>query len=154
MPLTTEDRLDILDLYARQAWALDTGDIDAYVNVFAVDGVLDLASRHQGHAEIRKFAEAFRASDVGLPGAQHHVDQLVLDGDEGRCSVHAYVTRTFRMPGRGRNNTFTIWQGYYTDTLVKQAGRWLIHEQIGRAWEGSVLDRVRNARAQPASASR
>ncbi|HEX8967544.1 MAG TPA: hypothetical protein VF937_06675, partial [Chloroflexota bacterium] len=71
-----------------------------------------------------------------------------LDGDGSRCSVKAYVTRTYRMPGRGRNNILTIWQGYYTDTLVKHNGQWLIREQIGRAWEGAVLDRVHESRRQ------
>jgi hypothetical protein len=147
MPITMEDRLDILDLYARQAWAMDTGDVDTYVQLFAPDGVLDLAHRHEGHAAIREFAEAFRAHDVGLPGAQHHIDQLVLEGDGVSCSARAYVTRTYRMRGRGRNNTLIIWQGYYTDRLVKRDGRWQILEQVGRAWEGEVLDRIRQARA-------
>lgn len=146
MPLTTEDRLDVLDLYARQAWALDTGDVDAYVATFAPDAVLDLAKQHRGHAAIRSFAEDFRARDVGLPGSQHHVDQVVIEGDGERCSVRAYVTRTYRMPGRGRNNTLIIWQGYYTDSLARRDGRWLIQQQVGRAWEGEVLDGIRQAR--------
>src|SRR5437016_14685290 len=114
MPLSTQDRLDILDLYARQAWALDTGDVEAYVASFADDALLDLAQQHRGHQAIRRFAEDFRAKDVGVPGSQHHIDQVVMDGDADRCSVRAYVIRTYRMPGRGRNNTLIIWQGYYT----------------------------------------
>src|SRR5579862_6730690 len=125
MPLSTADRLDILDLYARQAWALDTGDVDGYVATFAEDALLDLAKQHQGHAAIRRFAEDFVARDVGLPGSQHHIDQVVIDGDGDRCSVRAYVTRTYRMAGRGRNNTLIIWQGYYTYALVKRESRWV-----------------------------
>jgi ketosteroid isomerase-like protein len=150
MPLTTEDRLDILDLYARQAWALDTGDVDAYVSLFTTDATLDLAQKYLGHAAIRHFAEDFRAHDVGLPGSQHHIDQVVLDGDGATCSARAYVTRTYRMRGRGRNNTLIIWQGFYSDRLAKQDGRWRIQEQVGRAWEGDLLDRVLQAR-QPVS---
>ena len=152
MPLTTEDRLDILDLYAREAWALDTGDADAYVALFAPDAVLDLAHKHAGHAAIHRFAEAFRARDVGLPGSQHHIDQLVLDGDGLTCSARAYVMRTYRMSGRGRNNTLIIWQGYFTDRLVKHDGRWRIQEQVGRAWEGDVLAPVHQARRAVVSA--
>jgi hypothetical protein len=144
--LTTEDRLYISDLYARQAWALDTGDVDGYVATFAPDGVLNLAEVYRGHGEIRHFAESFRKQDVGLPGGQHHISQLVLNGDGARCSARAYVMRTYRLPGRIRNNTMIIWAGYYTDTLTKLEGRWLIQEQVGRAWEGSVVDRVRHAR--------
>ena len=143
--LTTADRLEITELYARQAWALDTGDVEAFVAVFATDGVLNLAQVHQGHAAIRRFAEAFRAHDVGMPGSQHLVSQLVLDGDGVRCSARAYVTRTYRMAGRIRNNTMIIWSGYYADSLAKVDGRWVIQEQVGRAWEGPVLDRVTQA---------
>ena len=57
MPLSIEDRVEITELYARQAWAMDTGDIDAYVAVFAPDGVLNLAEVHRGHVAIRRFAE-------------------------------------------------------------------------------------------------
>lgn len=152
MPLTTEDRLNILDVYARQAWALDTGDVEAYVATFAEDAVLDLARQHHGHDAIRQFATEFRARDVGLPGSQHHVDQVVMEGDGANCSVRAYVTRTYRMSGRGRNNTLIIWQGYYMDSLVKRDGHWLIQQQVGRAWEGAVLDNVRRARQASVSA--
>lgn len=152
MPLTTEDRLNILDIYARQAWAIDTGDVEAYVETFAEDALLDLAKQHHGRQEIRRFAEEFRARDFGLPGSQHHIDQIVMDGDGNNCSVRAYVTRTYRMSGRGRNNTLIIWQGYYMDSLVKRDGQWLIQQQVGRAWEGAVLDKIRRSRQASVSA--
>jgi len=113
MTLTADDRLDITALYARQVWALDTGDVDGYVDTFTDDAVLDLAERHSGKAAIRQFAELFRLHDVGVPGSQHLVSSLLLDGDGGRCSVRAYVTRTHRLPGRGRNNCQIIWSGYF-----------------------------------------
>jgi hypothetical protein len=151
MGISIEDRLAIQELYARQAWALDTGDVDSYVDVFAADATLDLAAQHQGHAAIRAFAEAFRARDVGLPGGQHHVDQLVFEpaADGVRCQTRAYVTRSYRLPGRGRNNTLMIWQGYYADTLVRTADGWRFERQVGRAWEGGVLERVSAARTTP-----
>ena len=80
-----------------------------------------------------------------MPGSQHLVSQLVLDGDSERCSARAYVTRTYRMAGRIRNNTMIIWSGYYADSLAKVDGRWVLQEQVGRAWEGPVLDRVTQA---------
>jgi hypothetical protein len=146
MPLSAEDRLDITDLYARQAWAIDTGDIDTYVASFTSDAVLDLARRHTGHQAIREFAERFRREDPGLPGSQHVISQLLIRGDGEQASVRAYVTRTHRLPTRGRNNCQIIWAGYYTDRCVKQNGQWLIAEQVGRAWEGQVLEGVRRAR--------
>ena len=38
--LSADDRLDIMDLIARYAYTLDSGDLDGYVNNFAPDGVL------------------------------------------------------------------------------------------------------------------
>jgi ketosteroid isomerase-like protein len=146
MTLTADDRLDITALYARQVWALDTGDVDGYVDTFTDDAVLDLAERHTGKAAIRQFAELFRLHDVGVPGSQHLVTSLLLDGDGAHCSVRAYVTRTHRLPGRGRNNCQIIWSGYYADTAVKVNGTWLIQEQRGRAWEGDVLEPINRAR--------
>jgi hypothetical protein len=40
-----------------------------------------------------------------------------------------------------------IWSGYYADTLVKTDGAWLIQEQVGRAWEGPVIDKAQQARS-------
>jgi uncharacterized protein (TIGR02246 family) len=148
MPLTADDHVAITQLYARQAWALDTGDVDAYVSVFTGDAVLNLAEVHQGQDKIRRFAEAFRAQDVGMPFGQHIVSQLVLEGDGARCAARAYVTRTYRLPGRVRNNVMIIWSGYYADTLVKADGKWLIQEQVGRAWEGPVIEKARQARSK------
>ena len=38
--MSADDRLDIMDLIARYAYTLDSGDLDGYVNNFAPDGVL------------------------------------------------------------------------------------------------------------------
>ena len=146
MTLTADDRLDIAALYARQVWALDTGDVDGYVETFTEDALLDLAERYAGKSAIRGFAESFRLHDVGVPGSQHLVTSMLLDGDGTRCSVRAYVTRTHRLPGRGRNNCQIIWSGYYADTAVKVGGTWLIQEQRGRAWEGDVVQPIKHAR--------
>ena len=42
--LPVEDRLDIQELFAKYAWAIDMGDIDAVVACFAEDGYLDAHS--------------------------------------------------------------------------------------------------------------
>ena len=38
-PLTVDDRLDIMDLAARYAWAMDGGMPDGYADVFVPDAV-------------------------------------------------------------------------------------------------------------------
>jgi hypothetical protein len=151
MALSVEDRLDINDLLARQAWALDTGDSAAYLAGFTADANLNLADTHSGSAAIGKFFADFTARDPGLPGSQHIVSQIVIEGDGANATAKAYVTRTHRLPGRGRNNTMIIWAGWYDTKLTKSSGKWLIKEQTGRAWEGDILDKVHAARPKKTS---
>ena len=42
MPLTTADRLEILELLGRYAHAIDSGDGEAYADCFTDDGVIEL----------------------------------------------------------------------------------------------------------------
>ena len=51
--LSADDRLDIMDLIARYAHTLDSGDLDGYVNNFAPDGVL--FERQKGRQQIRDY---------------------------------------------------------------------------------------------------
>ena len=39
--LTADDRAEITELFAKYAWAGDTGDVDAYVSLFTEDGLFD-----------------------------------------------------------------------------------------------------------------
>src|SRR3984893_11244433 len=111
MSLSPEDRLAVIELYARNAWAFDTGDVDAFVATFTPDGVLDLAKRHEGEAAIRAFGVLARDQDPWLPRSQQLVSQIIIDGHGERASVRAYVTRTHRLPGRIRNNCMVVWTG-------------------------------------------
>ena len=148
MALTTQDRLDMQDLVARNAWALDTGDTEAFVATFAADAVLDLAARHEGQAALRKFAEDFRMGDPWLPGSQHVTNQMIIEGDGERATIRSYVQRIHRLPGRGRNNCSVVWAGYFNDVCVKTGGKWLFKERVGRAWEGKAVERIASVRAR------
>jgi hypothetical protein len=141
-PLTVDDRLDITELYARNAWAFDTGDVDAFVATFAADAILDLASRHEGHAAIRRIAQFAARQDPWLPNSQHIVSDLVMRGDADRVEVQAYITRVHRLPGRSRNNCSIVWTGYADDVLSKARGQWLFVHKAARAWQGRAVDRI------------
>ena len=47
-----QDRLEILELYARYSWALDTGDTDGYVALFTDDAEVTEETR-DGTLEMR-----------------------------------------------------------------------------------------------------
>jgi len=132
------DRLDVQELYARNTWALDLGDADAFLDTFTADAVLQMKRRYQGQAQIRSFVDDFRSRDFGFPRAQHLVSGLVLEGDGDHCQGRAYVTRVHRLPGQHRGNTHLMWTGYSLDLCVKGGGRWRFQSRTLRAWEGEI----------------
>jgi uncharacterized protein (TIGR02246 family) len=139
-PLTLEDRFAIQDLMARYAWALDTGDPDALAACFAPDGVaiedvFETPDRWEGRDGVRRLCEHYRNAP-GFPGRQHHISQLVLEGDTERASAKAmaFVTECHGEP------PYTLrFAGRYEDKLVKIDGAWLFEERIIRLWDGEVL---------------
>jgi ketosteroid isomerase-like protein len=93
--LSAEDRLDIMDLIARYAHTLDTGDLDGYVNNFAPDGVLFVD--HHGRDAIRAYvAMLMQQGRAGpLPNGdvayRHFAGAPTIDGGDGRATVHSYL---------------------------------------------------------------
>ena len=140
--LTAEDRIAIEDLFARYAWALDTGDSDGFADTFTPDGVVvedvfDRANRNAGREAIRAFCERFRLWEE-FPGRQHYVGQLLVEGDAERCQARSF---TFATHCRGEPPFPVSFAGHYEDELVKVDGQWLFAERIIRFWEGDVLAR-------------
>lgn len=141
-PLTIKDRIEINDLMAAYAWALDTGDVDSLVACFTPDAVVieevfEEPDRWEGAAGIRRLGEHFR-SVPNFPGRQHHISQLVVKGDARRCSARSFV---FVTECRGEPPYVLRFTGHYEDKLVKARGHWLFKERIIRLWDGPVLAR-------------
>jgi len=135
VPLSAEDRLDIMDLYARYAWAMDSGDTEAFLDVFLPDATLFMSRKATGHAELRAWHERF-LRDSGFPGSQHFATQFrLIEGEGNRVRTRVYVARLYRLPGT--THSTVICQGYYTDTCVKVDGRWFY--ELKNAHEASQL---------------
>jgi len=140
--LTIADRLAINDLLAQYAWALDTGDVDRLVACFTADAVViedvfEEPGRWEGRDNIRRFAEHFR-NVPNFPGRQHHISQLVVEGNSKRCSARSFV---FVTECHGEPPYTLRFTGYYEDKLVKIGRRWLFRERVIRLWDGEVLSR-------------
>ena len=64
---SVEDRLDIMELFAKYAWGINTGDIEAVLGCFADDGYLDhlwqgkLEGRDKSAARSKSFGTTARA---------------------------------------------------------------------------------------------
>jgi hypothetical protein len=125
--LTVDDRLDIMDLAARYAWAMDGGQPEGYASVFVPDAVHDPGQgRYLGREAIRDMERGF-PTDTAFPGTKHLVSQFIIEGNTRRASVRMYVARFTNVPGT--NSVEVAWTGYYTDTVVKVGGRWYFEQK-------------------------
>jgi uncharacterized protein (TIGR02246 family) len=121
--LTADDRLDIMDLIARYAYTLDSGDLDGYVNNFAPDGVL--FEDHHGREAIREYVgmlmQQGRAGPLpnGDVAYRHFVGSPVIDGADDRAIVHSYLLWV----NMGSDPPVSA-AAEYTDEVVKLDGRW------------------------------
>ena len=141
--LTPEERFDIKDLLARYGWALDTGDVDAFVSCFAPDGVMieevfEDPDVWEGHDGIRRLAEHYRGI-ANFPGRQHYAaNVLVTPVGEGRAHVRSFALVT---ECQGEPPYQLRFCGYYEDELVRIEGQWYFAKRVVRLWDGEVLKR-------------
>lgn len=152
------DQTAIRDVIARCAWALDTGDVEAFVACFCADGMLlwdvfEAPERWEGEQALRHFAEFFRAQPTSA-GRQHHVTNTVITASGQGAKAMSYVAVAVRQgPGPHLLNVM----GYYEDHLRREDGEWRLAERIIRDWSGPILHRFagqtgeREARAKPAA---
>lgn len=134
--LTADDRAEITELFARYAWAGDTGDFDAYVSLFTADGVFDgVMGYFQGPEGLRELAEGVKHGPRSR-GLQHWISNSVFDGDGERCTVRSMCFA----PRRIENEHSIVFVGYYVDTCVKQDGAWRFECRRWRPWQGEVVD--------------
>jgi len=139
-----DDQLRIHDLYARYSWALDTGDTEAYVQLFAADAVVfetapEGTRRIEGHDQIREFVLRFHRNP-DFPGRQHRISQITIspdpEGRAGRWQVRSYVLTTETEDGY---NPKVFWCGFGEDTVVKVDGEWLIESREIKPWGVDVF---------------
>ena len=113
--LTTDDLVEIQQLYARYNWTLDSGDSQGYAATFTPDGVFN---NNNGHDAIVKFADGFHA---GLGAhVKHWNTNLMITPSPTGASGQVYlvlVDYATKPP-----SIFT--SAAYTDELVKTAQGW------------------------------
>lgn len=88
------DRLEIADLLARYAHAVDSGQWDLLDDVFTPDAVIDYRSAggiRGGRAEIKEWLAATLAA---WPGRLHLIGSTRMDVDSGEARVSASFTDT------------------------------------------------------------
>jgi uncharacterized protein (TIGR02246 family) len=133
--LTVEDRLDIMDLLVRYAWAMDARDADGFAAVFAPQGVWS-PSTGTGGTGPEAIREAFRSRiQAQSPNRllRHLAGPPIIQGDAQRCSVRSLCQVVEQTP----DGSCAIRQvAEYHDTCVNLDGRWRFEQKVVK----TVLD--------------
>lgn len=127
--LSTEDRLDIADLFARYVHSVDSNQPDAWVTLFTPDGVFDIPGlmrmRMEGPDELRGMVATVATQGGGK--WRHQITNILAEPgnsrDEARVKAYGLVTD---WGNGGKPMIFTD----YRITLRRLSGAWRIAELI------------------------
>lgn len=141
--LSPADRQEIADLVSRYCWALDTGDVDGFVDCYCSDGTLvwdafDVPMEWHGSDQLRHFAQ-FLADQLTTAGRQHHVTNLLVEATESGASGKAFVAVAMR---KGSGPHILNVMGWYEDSYAREDGCWKLAKRIIRDWSGPVLANI------------
>jgi ketosteroid isomerase-like protein len=138
------DRLAVQEAIARYAHAFDTGDVTDFVEVFTEDGIFeavlidqpDQRAVFQGHAELRRFAEAKMRKDVHV---LHHVSGVMFDSTAVEApGTRATVLVTKQLPDGPAIST----HGVYLDRWRRTSAGWRIaHRRYVALGYGAAVGR-------------
>lgn len=135
---SAEDRMDIIELMARYAWAYDTQDAAALASTFTADGMLVVF----GNALVSRPAEfpAFIAQAKAMKGdhgwqhlADHH---LFRDYDGQHCTVYSYYIMPEGDQQGGNVNLRAM--GYYISHCIRSADGWRFSKREVVRWSGQA----------------
>ena len=117
MPLSTDDRLEILELAARYSHAVDHGDAEAYAGTFTDDGVFAAGGGEPvtGRAALAQTVTA-RPSDFVM---RHFTSNPVIEGDGDSATMQLYIE--VKVLG---DQPRTLLLGRYRDQLRRVGGAW------------------------------
>ena len=119
--LTSSDRLEILDLYARYARSFDEADADAYAMTFTSDGLFHRPSSPllSGRDQLRDLVKE-RAKQS--PGIRHVTTNILLDPDSDHIVLGSAYVIVLRCGEDGLLRLFNA--GIYTDEISNKEGPW------------------------------
>ena len=114
MPLSVDDRLEILELMARYNHGADGGDGEGFADTFTEDALFEGSmSSARGRAELVQVI----ASGGGL--WKHWLNSPIIEGDGDHATAKVYLVRT----GLNEDGEVgLIASGTYHDTLVRSDG--------------------------------
>ncbi len=133
--LSVEDRLDIMELFAKYAWAIDSGDAEGVLRCFAEDGYLDhlWQGKLQGHEKIRAaFEELWYDRPSWWIGRQHLANHFLITREGDGARVKAFFS-ILQYNVEYRTN-FVFGMGTWDNYCVKRNGEWVFQSVKINAW--------------------
>ena len=114
--LTTQDLVEIQQLYAKYNWTIDAGDGEGYASTYTPDGVFNTTT--VGHDALAKFAGTFH-SGLGSHVRHWNTNLMILPTPEGASGQVYLVLVDF-----GTKPATIATSAAYSDELVKTAQGW------------------------------
>ena len=147
--VSVEDRLDLHDLISRYAWALDTGDVDGYVDCFFEDGWIhhDPPGRLEGRDGIRKLTEfLWYEHPFNYLGRQHRMSQVLMSPEPDGVRIKAFWSILQHDVFTDENFVFGL--GLWDALAAKDVdGEWRLRSLIVDIWRGQNVPWVGDKRA-------
>lgn len=130
MKLSTEDRLEILDLYARYSWTFDERRAGEWAALFVEDGAFVIVGgpRVDGRAGLEAFADKMSKR---YPGIRHLVTGITVEAEGEGARGRAYVVAV--VPD-GNGGFRDLEQGSYEDRFVSGPEGWRFHTRTFTDW--------------------
>jgi uncharacterized protein (TIGR02246 family) len=133
--LSYEDRVAIDALLAGYAFAFDSGDGEAFADLFTPDGSFDNVgvATMTGRQELVEFV---KERYVQAPGVRHFTANVLVEADGDGARARAYVW-VIRLGGDGPlrlRNT-----GEYRDVFVRTDAGWRFARRTFSSWVGAEL---------------
>ncbi|MCC6979433.1 MAG: nuclear transport factor 2 family protein [Candidatus Melainabacteria bacterium] len=122
MGMNVEDKLQIQELTARYANAMDDTDLDAWMATWDAGGTWKGGlGEFQG---TEKLKELFAALGDRIKNRRHVMTNFVIDGSGDEAQQRCYMLVFDRV-----NDAKLIASGVYNDRLIKTGGKWKFTER-------------------------
>ena len=121
--LTTQDYVEIQQLYARYVMTIDSGDAEGWANTFIPEGVFNNNTR--GHAALVQFVHDWRDKRNGADRRHWNSNLLITPSEEGAAgAIYLLLMDT------GVKPPVAVSSSVYEDALVKTPQGWRFKTRV------------------------
>jgi 3-phenylpropionate/cinnamic acid dioxygenase small subunit len=147
--VSIEDRIEVQDLIARYAWALDVGDVEGYLDCFTEDGWIEHhpPGRCEGREAIRQLTNfLWYEHPNNYLGRQHRMSQTRMFPEGPDVRVKAFWSILQHDVFTQENFVFGL--GTWDALAVRDTdGEWRLKTLFVDIWRGSNVPWVGDSRA-------